>query len=50
MNLSGRSIKACSDYYNINPENILVVHDDLDLPLGKIKVVRHGGAGGHKGI
>lgn len=50
MNLSGRSIKACADYYNIKPENILVVHDDLDLPLGKIKVVRQGGSGGHKGV
>jgi PTH1 family peptidyl-tRNA hydrolase len=50
MNLSGRSIKACLDYYDINQENILVVHDDLDLPLGKIKVVRQGGSGGHKGV
>jgi PTH1 family peptidyl-tRNA hydrolase len=50
MNLSGKSVKACADYYNIKLENILIIHDDLDLPLGKIKVVRKGGAGGHKGI
>ena len=31
-------------------EKILIIHDDLDLPVGRIKVVKHGGAGGHKGI
>jgi PTH1 family peptidyl-tRNA hydrolase len=50
MNLSGQSIRAIADYFHINTEDILVVHDDLDLPLGKIRVVRNGGAGGHKGI
>ena len=50
MNLSGGSIKACANFYDINLGNILVVHDDLDLPLGKIKVVKQGGAGGHKGV
>jgi len=50
MNLSGKAIKACADYYNIKLENILIIHDDLDLPLGKVKLIRQGGAGGHKGI
>ena len=50
MNISGESVKTCSDFYDINLENILIVHDDLDLPLGKIKVVQQGGAGGHKGV
>ena len=50
MNLSGESIKACADFYNIKVENILIIHDDLDLPVGKIKVVRQGGSGGHKGV
>ncbi|MFH1489363.1 MAG: aminoacyl-tRNA hydrolase [Pseudomonadota bacterium] len=50
MNLSGQSIRAIADYYHIKTEDILVVHDDLDLPLGKIRVARNGGAGGHKGI
>lgn len=50
MNLSGESIRACVDFFKIKTENILIVHDDLDLPPGRIKVVRNGGAGGHKGI
>jgi peptidyl-tRNA hydrolase, PTH1 family len=50
MNLSGKSIKDCAHFYKIKPENILIIHDDLDLPVGKIKVVRQGGAGGHKGV
>lgn len=50
MNRSGESIRACVDYYGIQTENVLVVHDDLDLPVGKIKIVKNGGAGGHKGI
>jgi PTH1 family peptidyl-tRNA hydrolase len=50
MNLSGESIRACVDYYGIQTENILVVHDDLDLPVGKIKVAKNGGSGGHKGV
>jgi len=50
MNRSGESIRACVDYYGIQTENILVVHDDLDLPVGKIKVAKNGGSGGHKGV
>jgi PTH1 family peptidyl-tRNA hydrolase len=50
MNLSGKSVKSCADFYNIKPGNILIIHDDLDLPVGKIKIVRQGGAGGHKGV
>jgi len=50
MNLSGRSVKACVDYFNLKTGHILVVHDDIDLPVGRIKVVRNGGAGGHKGV
>ena len=50
MNQSGRSVKACLDFYGISPKDLLVVHDDLDLPLGRIKVVRGGGSGGHKGV
>ena len=50
MNESGRSVRACADYYRIEPENILVVHDDIDLELGRIKVARNGGSGGHKGV
>ena len=50
MNLSGNAVRLCSDYYKIDRERILVVHDDLDLPVGRIKVARQGGAGGHKGV
>lgn len=50
MNESGRSVRACADYFRIETESILVVHDDLDLGLGRIKVARNGGGGGHKGI
>ena len=50
MNRSGESIRSVVDNYGIQPEEILVVHDDLDLPVGRIKVVRNGGDGGHKGI
>jgi peptidyl-tRNA hydrolase, PTH1 family len=50
MNLSGKSVKACADFYHIESNQILVIHDDLDLPLGRIKIASHGGAGGHRGI
>jgi PTH1 family peptidyl-tRNA hydrolase len=50
MNLSGMSVKACADAYGLVTEKILVIHDDLDLPVGRIKIIRSGGAGGHKGV
>lgn len=50
MNRSGQSIKACVDSYGVETGNILIIHDDIDLSVGKVKVVRNGGAGGHKGI
>jgi PTH1 family peptidyl-tRNA hydrolase len=50
MNLSGIALKACVDFFSPRVENILVVHDDLDLPLGRVKVIQNGGAGGHKGV
>jgi PTH1 family peptidyl-tRNA hydrolase len=50
MNRSGRAVKACADFFHLPTNRILVVHDDLDLTTGRIKVVRNGGAGGHKGV
>ncbi len=50
MNESGRFLVKMAKKYKVKPEEILVVHDDLDMPLGRIKVVRAGGAGGHKGV
>jgi peptidyl-tRNA hydrolase, PTH1 family len=50
MNLSGKSVKICAETLGVTAEQILVVHDDLDLPLGRVKVAERGGDGGHKGI
>ncbi|MEA2115333.1 MAG: aminoacyl-tRNA hydrolase [Thermodesulfobacteriota bacterium] len=50
MNKSGESLVRYADFYKIAPADILVVHDDLDLSAGRIKVVARGGAGGHNGI
>jgi PTH1 family peptidyl-tRNA hydrolase len=50
MNLSGESIRACLDYYQIDLEDLLVVYDDLDLPVGKIRLRQKGSPGGHNGI
>lgn len=50
MNLSGESVRACASYYGLETNKILVVHDDLDIPLGRVKVVKDSGAGGHKGV
>ena len=50
MNLSGESVSRLIKKFDINLNDLLVIHDDLDLPLGKIRI-RHGGSsGGHKGI
>ena len=50
MNNSGQSVKALSSYYNIEPEEILVIHDDLDLTPGSVKIKMGGGHGGHNGL
>jgi PTH1 family peptidyl-tRNA hydrolase len=50
MNLSGDCVGLISNYYKINTENIIVVHDDLDLDLGKVRVKIGGGSAGHNGI
>ncbi|WP_306985954.1 aminoacyl-tRNA hydrolase [Alkalicoccobacillus murimartini] len=50
MNLSGESVAPLLNYYDIPLENLLVVYDDLDLPVGKIRLRQKGGAGGHNGI
>ncbi len=49
MNQSGRAVTACAEFFHLPTNRTLVVHDDLDLPVGRIKVVRNGGPGGHKG-
>ncbi len=50
MNRSGLSVQAMADYFQIEPARILVVHDDLDLPLGALRLKQGGGAGGHNGL
>lgn len=50
MNLSGQSIVACLHYFDIAPEQLLVAHDDLDLPVGSIRLKFGGGDGGHNGL
>lgn len=50
MNLSGNSVVKAANFYKILPENIIVIHDDMDLPVGKIKAKLGGGAGGHNGL
>lgn len=50
MNLSGKSVLAIINFYKIKPENIIVLHDDIDLPLGKIRISFDSSAGGHNGI
>lgn len=50
MNLSGKAVGALANFYRIKPEEILVAHDELDLPPGVAKIKQGGGHGGHNGL
>jgi len=50
MNLSGQAVVKFAHYYKIEPEDILVVYDDVDLPLGEIRFRKSGGPGTHNGM
>jgi PTH1 family peptidyl-tRNA hydrolase len=50
MNLSGRAVQEASHFYKLDPSDILVVHDEVDLPPGKIRMKAGGGAAGHNGL
>ena len=50
MNLSGTVVKKYVDYFKLSPEDILVIQDDLDMPLGRTKIVFDSRSGGHNGI
>ncbi len=50
MNLSGESVAPCAAYFRVPPEAVLVVHDELDLPVGSVRLKRGGGHGGHNGL
>lgn len=50
MNHSGRAVQAIMTYYGIEAENILIAHDDIDIPVGVVKLKFDGGDGGHNGL
>lgn len=50
MNLSGESLRPIMDFYKLEPEDFLVIFDDIDLDVGRIRVRRKGSAGGHNGM
>jgi len=50
MNLSGHCVRAAMSFFKIDPANLLVVHDELDLPFGEYRLKQGGGAAGHNGV
>ena len=50
MNLSGESVVPLMRYFKLNPSDVLVIYDDVDIPLGKIRIREKGGSGGHNGL
>ena len=50
MNISGESVLSVVNYYKIQVDELLIVHDELDFPFGKIRLKKDGGDGGHKGV
>ncbi|MBO6158756.1 MAG: aminoacyl-tRNA hydrolase [Firmicutes bacterium] len=50
MNLSGRAVREAMDFYKIEPDHLIVVYDDVDLPFGALRVRSKGSAGGHNGM
>ncbi|MGC9398922.1 MAG: aminoacyl-tRNA hydrolase [Anaerolineae bacterium] len=50
MNASGKAIGALTRYYKIPPQHLLVIYDDLDLPLGTVRFRQEGSSGGHRGV
>lgn len=50
MNLSGNSVVKAASFYKIEPQNVVVIHDDMDLQPGQIKIKKGGGTGGHNGL
>ena len=50
MNLSGEAISGITEHYNLFPEDIIVIHDDMDIEFGRIKIKTRGGSAGHRGI
>ena len=50
MNLSGQAVGEAARFYKISPDHLLVISDDVDLPLGKLRIRKGGSAGGHNGL
>jgi PTH1 family peptidyl-tRNA hydrolase len=50
MNLSGQAVQAIMSYYKISPEDLTVIHDDLDIPLGEYKIQKNRSSAGHNGV
>lgn len=50
MNKSGSAVQALSDYFDVAPANVLVIHDDIALPTGRLRVSQGSSAGGHNGV
>lgn len=50
MNNSGLAVAKLARFYQVKPEDLWVIHDDLDFPLGKVKIKRGGGTAGHRGL
>lgn len=50
MNESGIALRQCLDFYKASPQDVIVIYDDVDLPVGKIRLRQKGSAGGHNGI
>ena len=50
MNKSGKAIRAITKNYSLQTTNLIIIHDDIDLPVGKIKIVKDRGSAGHKGV
>lgn len=50
MNRSGQSVRALLDWYKLSPSDVLVIYDDMDLPIGKLRLRLSGSAGGHNGM
>lgn len=50
MNLSGQSIRAVVDWYKLPPESVMVIYDDMDLPVGRLRIRLSGSAGGQNGM
>lgn len=50
MNLSGKSVQACASFFKIEPRDIIIISDDLDMEFGKVRFRETGSGGGHNGI